>query len=201
VLKAPRLAIFLIVGLAVPASGCGSTKTVSTTTTTASAPTTASTSTNAGTTAPARKGAQTATQSTGAKNAPHTTAPKAKPQRREKAAEAKPQRVVKALKKTAEELELGRGSSEKSPPHRFPRLFQLRFIVSCEAAKGSNSSCECILTKLEKSNVEKGQSIAELLVLQGELQSGTSFQAVARGRVRLPRKVKRYTKECGSRSK
>jgi hypothetical protein len=187
------LAICLPAVLALFASGCGSTKTASTPTATTSATATA----NAGATPPTATGTKTATQRTHPKHAPpHTTASPAKP-KRQKAAEAKPKREQKPSKKKAEELEVGAGSNEKAPPHRFPRVFQLRFIVSCEAGKGSNATCECILTKLEKSNVEKGQSIAELIALELELKQGVPLGRVAG----LPRRVQRDTKECRSKSK
>jgi hypothetical protein len=195
VLKPIRLAICLPVVLVVLASGCGSTKTAST-------PTTATTSPNAGTTLPPGKGAQTATQSTSSKHAPQTTAAEAKPERREKAAEAKPERELKASKRRAEAVKPRVESAEQVPrSHRYPRYIQLKFISSCEAAKGSNSSCECVLTKLEKSNVEKGQSIAELVGLELELKSGISIQEAMRHRVPLPRRVQRDLEECRSRSK
>jgi hypothetical protein len=170
--------------LAVLSSGCGSTKTASTPTTTSTSKTA---STNAGTTAPAGKGAQSATQSTSSKHAPPTTAPEAKPAREQKAAK------VQAVKPTVE-------SAEGVPPsHRFPRPVQVKFIASCGAAKGSNSSCECILTKLEQANVEKGQSIAELIALELELKNGVSLQeAPHHGAEPLPVRVKRDVEECTS---
>lgn len=191
-LEAPRFAICLIVGLAVLASGCGSTKTDST-------QTTVTASTDAGTTVP--KGAQTTTQGTSSNQAPQTTAPEAKPERGATAAEAKPEREQKASKKRAEAVKPSVQSSEQVPlSHRYPRLVQLKFIAGCLAAKGSDSSCECILTKLEKSNVEKGQSIAEMFALELAFQRGVSLQVAMRHGVRLPHGVQRIAEECRSAS-
>ena len=194
-LKVPRAAVCLPALLAVLASGCGSTKTASTTVTVASTPTTGSTNTgNTGTTLPAVKAAKTATQSTGAKHLPtHTTVAPAKPQQ-EKTAEAKPKFEKGALENRTEAEEAGRASSEKAPPGQYPRFFQIRFIVSCEAAKGSHSSCECIITKSEKSNIEKGRSLAELIALELEFKKGVPLRGVAG----LPRHVQRITNECRS---
>jgi len=189
-LKVPRAAVCLPALLAVLASGCGSTKTVSTTVTTASTPTTGST--NTGTTLPAVKAAKTATQSTGAKHLPtHTTVAPPQPQRREKPADAKRKRK-EFVETEAEAREAGRASSEKAPPHQYPRFFQIKFIVSCEAAGGSHSSCECILTKLEKLPGEKEKSLAELLALELEIKNGVPLRRVAG----LPRGVQRITNEC-----
>jgi hypothetical protein len=194
-LKVPRAAVCLPALLAVLASGCGSTKSVSTTVTTASTPTTGST--NTGTTLPAVKAAKTATQSTGAKHLPtHTTVAPAKPQ--PKPQQEKRRREVfqpeGSLENKTEVEEAGRASSEKAPPGQYPRFFQIRFIVSCEAAKGSHSSCECILTRSEKSKVEKGQSLAELIALELEFKKGVPLRGVAG----LPRRVQRITNECRS---
>jgi hypothetical protein len=177
------------------ASGCGSTNTASTTTTIASTPTTASTNTgNTGTTLPAVKGAKTATQSTAAKQPTHTTVAPPTPQRPETAAETKHEREKGALENRTEREEAGRASSEKAPPNQYPRFFQIRFIVSCENAKGSHSSCECILTKLEKLPGEKDRSLAELVALELEFKAGVPLRRVAG----LPRRVQRITNECRS---
>ena len=191
-LKLPRVAVCLPALLAVLVSGCGSTTTANTTTTTASTPTTASTNTgNTGTTLPAVKVAKTATQSTGAKQPTHTTVAPPQPQRREKPADAKRKRK-EFVETEAEAREAGRASSEKAPPHQYPRFFQIKFIVSCEAAGGSHSSCECILTKLEKLPGEKEKSLAELLALELEIKNGVPLRRVAG----LPRGVQRITNEC-----
>ena len=191
-LKVPRAAVCLPALLAVLASGCGSTTTASTTTTTASTPTTASANTgNTGTTLPAVKAAKTATQSTGAKHLPtHTTVAPAKPQKEKRRREVfQPEG---SLENKTEVEQAGRASSEKAPPHQYPRFFQIKFIVSCEAAGGSHSSCECILTKLEKLPGEKEKSLAELLALELEIKNGVPLRRVAG----LPRGVQRITNEC-----
>jgi hypothetical protein len=190
-LKLPRAAVCLAPLLALLVGGCGSTKTTSTTTTTASTPTTGST--NTGTTPPAVKVAKTATQSTGAKQPTHTTVAPPQPQRREKPADAKRKRK-EFVETESEAKEAGRASSEKAPPHQYPRFFQIKFIVSCEAAGGSNSSCECILTKLEKLPGEKDKSLAELLALELEFKNGVPLRRVAG----LPRLVQRITNQCRS---
>jgi hypothetical protein len=196
-LKLPRVAVCLPVLLAVLVSGCGSTPTASTTTTTASTPTTGST--NTGTTLPAVKGAKTATQSTAAKQPTHTTVAPPQPQPREKTprektAEAKRKREEGPVENSTERREAARASFEKAPPHQYPRFFQIRFIVRCEHAKGSHSSCECILTKLEKLPGEKDKSLAELLALELEFKNGVPLRRVAG----LPRRVQRITNECRS---
>jgi hypothetical protein len=113
------------------------------------------------------------------------------PQRREKPADAKRKRK-EFVETEAEAREAGRASSEKAPPHQYPRFFQIKFIVSCEAAGGSHSSCECILTKLEKLPGEKEKSLAELLALELEIKNGVPLRRVAG----LPRGVQRITNEC-----
>jgi hypothetical protein len=194
VLKPPRLVICLLGGLAVLASGCGSTKTASTRTT-------ARVSTSGAATAPASKAAQTATQSTSSKPAPKPAVAAAKPEHREKAAAAKPEHEQNAAKRSVEAVKPKAGSGEQVPrSRRYPRFLQLKFIVSCEAAKGSNSSCECILTKLERSDVEKGHSLAELIALELTFKEGASFEAVVHHRVALPLAVQRDAAECGSRT-
>ena len=187
-----RLPTCMIVGLAVLASGCGSTKT-------ASVYVTASTSTNAGTTAPAGSSAQSATQSTNSTQAPQTTATKAKAES-PRAPEAKPERKQPASGAGAQAVTPGNGSGEVLPPRsrRYPRFFQLKFISSCEAAGGSHSSCECILITQEKRNVEKGQSMAELLALDLELRRGISLQKAAHHGVLLPSGVQRSAEACGT---
>jgi hypothetical protein len=194
-LKLPRVAVCLPALLAVLVSGCGSTTTASTTTTTASTPTTASANTgNTGTTLPAVKAAKTATQSTAAKQPTYTPGAPPPPERPETAAEAKRERKEGALENHKEEEEVGRHSFEKGAPGQYPRFFQIRFIVSCENAKGSHSSCECILTKLEKLPGEKDKSLAELIALELEFKKGVPLRRVAG----LPRLVQRITNECRS---
>jgi hypothetical protein len=192
-----RFSTCLIVGLAVVAGGCGSSKK-------ASAPATASatgtTSAGAGTTATGASGARTATHGTTPTPAPKTTAPKANAENPQNIAKANPSLEQQASQKAAESVKAGgNGSGEVLPPHskRYPRFFELKFITSCEAAKGSNSSCECILNKQQKLKGEKGQSMAELLALELELHvHHASLQAAAHDGVPAPERVKRSVEEC-----
>jgi hypothetical protein len=88
------------------------------------------------------------------------------------------------------------GSGERTPAHHYPKFLELNFIASCEAAKGSSSSCECILSKQEKSNVEKGQSLAELVALQVAFKEGVSLEKVTRHGVPVPIGIKRAAEQC-----
>jgi uncharacterized protein YceK len=182
--KPLRLAAFLLVALAVVASGCGSTNTVSTTTTT---------SPNASASTPAIESTQTAsTSSTGA----HTTTAPAP-----KAAEVKPQRQEKAgeTKHEHEQKSTGQSSQASKPPvnavvllvprsRQYPKQMQHTFIVTCTSLKGTTSSCECLLAKFELSNVEKGQSLAELLA--------TEFTLLHERGTPLPAKIQRLIQAC-----
>lgn len=205
VLKPLRLAICLLAALAVLVSGCGSTKT---------------TSTNASTSVPVDESAQTVPQSTSSKEAQHARKarePKvaeAKPERKEKAAETKLERKEKAAK-AKRESEAKRSkrnagganptleAAERQLPlgRRYPKDLQRKFMVRCEAAKGSTSSCECVVAKLETSTVEEGQVIAELLAVEFAFHEGASLEDAMRHRVRLPRPVARIAQACRNTSK
>jgi hypothetical protein len=189
--------ICLIAAVAVLASGCGSTK-KATTATTATTGTIASTSTGATATAgvPAGKGAQKPAQSTGATHAPHATAPEARPEHREAPVKTTPEQQ-RILKRRAESVKPGAGSGELTPPHHYPKFIEFSFMSSCEAAKGSRSKCECILIKQEKSNVEKGQSIAELVALEVAFKEGASLEKAMHHGVPLPVRIKRAAEQCG----
>ena len=53
-----------------------------------------------------------------------------------------------------------------------------------EIAKGSPSSCECVVVKQELRPVERAQSIAELIVLEAALAQGITLEQAARHRIR-----------------
>jgi hypothetical protein len=53
-----------------------------------------------------------------------------------------------------------------SNKHLFSKELQRKFIATCTNAKGSKSRCECVLLKFEVANIEKGRSIAEMLILE-----------------------------------
>jgi hypothetical protein len=204
-LKPLRLAICLLVAPAVVASGCGSTETASTSSTTASTSSTASA--NAGTSAP-KASAQTASQSTSSTAAPDTTkahepkAPEAKSKHplEERVAELRRKLEHQAPKKRVEAAKPSAGLSQQQVPlkQRYAEEIQRNFTNLCKAGKGSASSCECLLVRLEVSNVEKGQSIAELLAVDEALQRGSSFQEIAQRHVRLPRRVQGDAEACKS---
>jgi hypothetical protein len=192
--KALYLTMFLLVALAVLASGCGSTRTAST---------------NAGTSAPANQTSQAVTTgpSTGATEAQHAaTAPKpkaaeAKPERREKAAEAKREPERPGSEKGTEAANPTLEAAERQVPRRrrYPKFFQREFMVRCEAAKGSASRCACIVAKLEKNGkVETGQSLAELLALKIAMEHGASLEEAKRQSVPLPIGVRRDVIACTS---
>jgi hypothetical protein len=164
-------------------------------------------STTTTTSAPANQASQTLGQSTSSKEAQPTTKTGKPTAAETKAAEVKAAqaKAAEAEQKAPESgTEAGKpttGASERQVPlsHRFPKYIQSNFIINCTAARGSASSCECVVVKLEQSNVEKGRSIAELLVLELALRRGASLEEALRQP--LPEKVQRDVKECTSASK
>lgn len=182
-LKPVRFAICPLVALAVLASGCGSTKTTTTSATapaTASTPTTASTTGN--TTVPAGKGAQTATQSRGSTHAPQTTT----------AHTQTPAPTQPAVRAYAPHLKSKSVEPQPKPKpgrrYEFPLEAQRQFIGFCTARNSSKSSCECVIAKFEARKVEEGQAISELLVIGVALRQGLPLSARAR----------QYAAECKS---
>jgi hypothetical protein len=179
-LKAARVAICLFVAPAVVASGCGSTNTTSTNTTSA----------NTSTSAPANQSSQAVSPSTSSTEAPHATkAPKPK------AAEAKRESKAKGSEQSAEAAKPGTKAAPIPPPlssQLFPKQIRGAFIASCTAGKRSTSSCECVLAQFEESKVEgkvvKEESIAELILLEHDLQS----------RAAVPPRIQRRIDECSS---
>jgi hypothetical protein len=174
-LKLPGLTISLLGALAVLASGCGSTETASTGKVA---------STNAGTSAPAGETPRTTSQSTAPKAAHQTAkvpagkAPRANPEH---------QATVPTTSTEAAKPKTEAAKPVQAPlRHRFPREVKNNFIAVCTAAKGSTSSCECIVAKYESMNVEEGQSLAQLVGVWLSLKVHGQFTPQA----------KLYAKEC-----
>jgi len=185
-------------------SGCGSAKKAST-------DETASTN-NATTSAPARTTGQSKS-STQAQHATKTRQPKAakaKPQPKEKAAEApskskqREAETQKAIFKQEAERHAAATptlqAAERQLPlsRRYPKFIQGKFLLACRAAKGSKSSCECIVAKQELNlKVEQGQSIAELLALEIAFrQEHASLADIRRHRVLSPRNIREVARKC-----
>jgi hypothetical protein len=214
--KPLSLAICLLVAPAVLVSGCGSTRTASTNntaSTSASAPAPAP--------APATQSTQTVPQSTSSKAAQHAS--KARKQKekvaaakreqqekvaaamreqKEKAASAeilqRYQRKLEAARRAAARPGLEAAEARLPVKRRYPKDLQGKFMVLCKAAKGSTSSCECIVVKQElNTRLEMGRTLAELLALEIAFQrEGASLEDIRRHRVVSPRVVGRVTREC-----
>jgi hypothetical protein len=216
-----HLAICLFAALPVLASGCGSTKTASTNntaTTSASASPPATQSTRTVPPSTVSKPVQHSGK------APEPKVAQSSAEQKQKAAEAKAKQKEQAAiadrerkKKAAEDEHVrllrrkvegerhaaarpGLESVEARLPlkRRYPKVLQGKFLVACKAARGSTSSCECIIAKQElKLNLEQGQTLAELLALEIAFQKeGASLEDVRRHRVPSPRGVRRVTVEC-----
>src|SRR5262249_9935871 len=162
----------------------------------ATASTGATASTDTGATAPAAKATHTSTKTTGSTHAPHTATQAKPPPKPPRSAPEQSPAVNKVLRQVTKPT--GKGTGEVLPPksHRYPRFIQAGFIASCKSAKGSHSSCECIIIKQEARNVEKGQSMAELIALELELKHGLSLRNAAHHRVLLPSGVQRSAELC-----
>ena len=212
-LEPPRLAICLLIALALAASGCGSTEKAA--------------STSASTSTPNQPSTPTASQGTGSTGAQHTTskareqtAAQATPKHQELSAEAKrhlaevkeriKQQVAKRVAEARRELEkkpLEAAANTVPLKKQYSVREQFKFVTLCKAAKGSHLDCECVLVKQELLNVETGESLAELLALEYALQQVVSLQEAVHGvpfpgggtrRVRLPRRIRRTVEECVS---
>jgi hypothetical protein len=216
--KPLHFAVCLLVAPAVLASGCGSTKTASTNTTvsaSASAPATQSTQTvpRSTTGKPAHAGKAQETKVAQAKREQKQKAAEAAREQKEKAAKAERERKEQAAeaelfqrarrKTEAERRAAARpgleGAELRLPrKRRYPKELQGKFMVSCKAAKGSTSSCECIIVKQElNTKLELGQTLAELLALEIAFQrQSASLEDIRRHRVPSPRLVRRVTREC-----
>jgi hypothetical protein len=87
-----------------------------------------------------------------------------------------------------------------SNKHLFSKEIQRKFMETCTNAKGSKARCECVLLRFEVANMEKGQSIAELLFLEVGLRKESLENAMrpnARpGGLPLAPPVKGHLAEC-----
>jgi hypothetical protein len=81
---------------------------------------------------------------------------------------------------------------------RYPKELQGRFLRACKSAKGSTSSCECIIVKQELNNkLERGRTLAELLALEiGIEKERASMEDIRRHRVPSPSVVRQVVREC-----
>jgi hypothetical protein len=179
-------------------SGCGSTKKASTTSTASS---------NVGTSTPANASTgptgAAVSNGTGTKASQHTkTAAEPTAADNEAAAEAKEnrrhQRQREADTRAAGTHILGAAEQDVPLNRRYPKELQGKFLRACKAAKGSTSSCECIIARQEVNlKVERGQSLAELLALELAFErEHASVEDVRRRRVRAPRLVRQVIREC-----
>jgi len=198
-----RVVICVLVVAASLMSGCGSTKKASTTSIASS---------NVGTSTPpnASTGPTGAAVSngTGTKASQHTkkaaepTPAEGKPGRNEADAEAKEnrrlQRQREANIRAAGTNILGAAEQDVPLKRRYPKELQGKFLRACKAAKGSTSSCECIIARQEVNlKVEQGQSLAELLALELAFErEHASLEDIRRRRVRAPRLVRHVVREC-----
>jgi hypothetical protein len=201
-----RLTACLGVMLALVASGCGSTKT---------------TSTSASVTAPANPTPQTASPASPSQTTSpsHTTGPSQTTGHQgatsKRGVVVSPQVVRKVLKEHHIVLKRSPPSKagEKRPAietegrHHISAEIETTFLAACTAAKGSPSNCECIFTTAEKSNAEKGESIAELLGLEvafkGGLTTGrpATLEEILRHTVKAPQRIRGFAEACARNSK
>jgi hypothetical protein len=150
-----------------------------------------------GTTAPERP--QTVPQRTNNKESQRAGTPKA--------AEAKPPlteaeilRKQHTNERAAARTELEIAEADLPLKRRYPKDLQGKFMLACKAAKGSASSCECIIIRQEANlKVEQGQSLAELLALELAFERHASLADIRRHRVPSPRIVRRVVRACSKR--
>jgi len=192
--RPPRLLSCLLVAVAMLVSGCGSTKKTSTS---------SAASKNASTGASANSGAQTAPR--GASTAQKAVKPKtaeAKPNHKLTAAEAEETRRILQKQKINERAaaRIGLQAAEADLPlkRRYPKELQGKFMRACKAAKGSTSSCECIIVRQEANlKVERGQTLAELLALEIAFERDhAKLEDIRRRRVPSPRIIRRVVRAC-----
>jgi hypothetical protein len=158
---------------------------------------TQTTSTTARTSPPVTESAHTVTQSTASTQAPKTATP-ARPGKGAGAIGKAPGRNAEAVKP--------RGVATTPPVapkrvvakgHVFPRSVKANFLAACGAAKGSPSSCGCVLAQQELRKVEKGQSIAELVILEvAMVQKHATLQQTMQRGVLLPEGVQHSLERC-----
>jgi hypothetical protein len=197
--RPPRLLSCLLVAVAMLVSGCGSTKKTGAS---------SAASQNASTGASANLGAQTVPRGASTKESQHAqkaVKPKtaeAKPERKVTAAEAEEGRRIQQKQKTNERAaaRVGLQAAERDVPlkRRYPKELQGKFMRACKAARGSTSSCECIIARQEANlKVERGQTLAELLALEIAFErEHASLEDIRRRRVPAPRLVRRVVRAC-----
>jgi len=190
-LKPSRLPALLLLAPALVASACGSTGSSTTSKTaaiTASAPTGAS--------------SPTATQGATAPEAPSTTSPSAPAAPRTSStpastgAQTTPATQSTAPVKTAQTAK----PSAEAPPlipvpsgNVFPKMVRVKFLHTCSVAKGTPSSCECLLAEFEVDGSVKPLAIAEMAYLELAMQKTTAVPFSS-----FPRKVRKITAVCKS---
>jgi hypothetical protein len=188
--------------LAVVASGCGGSKTT-TTSTVASAPS-INTATGTATGTATQGTSPTTTQK--ASPPPQSTQTKAAPKIESKARDRK----VKAYEQANKALFKAKAKPiPPTPTHlprsrRFPEAVQETFLAQCQVGKGSPSLCKCVLAKQELRPIERlesvtearGRSIAETLILGEALLRGTTVDQALRHAVPLPRRVRGALATC-----
>jgi hypothetical protein len=191
-----HLVVCVLVVTASLVSGCGSTKKASTI---------ATASTNTGTSAPAN--VNTVPKGTSTKASQHTKkaveprAAEAKPGQNQTGAEAEQsrrrQRRQANIRAAGTQI-LGAAEQDVPPNRRYPKELQGKFLRACTAARGSRSSCECIIARQEGNlKVERGQSLAELLALELAFErEHASLQDIRRARVPSPRLVRQVVRVC-----
>jgi hypothetical protein len=207
----PRALRFTICPLAavavLVASGCGSSKktptqVASTTSTTPPANATgqSNTSTQAqpSTTAAKPKVAKPKPQPTEkAKTAPSQSARKTQLEHEQAELRAEMRRR-EARRRAASSLTLLAAELQLPLSRRLPKQVQGKFILACTSAKGTKSSCECIVVKQElDTKVEVGQIVAELLALEiAFTQEHATIEDIRRHRVLSPHKIRTVANQC-----
>ena len=178
----PITSVCVCAALAVAAAGCGESAGTTSTKTTASAP--------------AGEAPPTVSQSTGSTGT--TQAKPTKPSHHEPAAAVKPPVIHKIIEKKA--LKPVHSTPKPVTPKagtRFPTGVKVNFLDACLGAKGSTASCECVIARQELLKVEKGQAIAELVIVEAAmLQKHLSFAEAAAHTVLLPELVHQSLKAC-----
>lgn len=172
--KPLRLTICLLVVPAILASGCGSSKTATTTTTSTSATTTS-----------ARTSATTPTtsHSTGSKAPQQTTTT---PAQKTTTATPKTQTLPSQPNPQASTLETGATGAHASPRHLFPLELQQKFLAAWLAAHLSKSSGECVIAKFEAQKIIEGRALAEMV----------GFELALIDHFKLNPQSRQYAKEC-----
>jgi hypothetical protein len=193
-----RLAV-CVSALAVLVSGCGASKTDSKSSPASASSTTGSTSPTGGASAPLKTTSRSTTSPKvqHARKAPAPKVAKAKPEVKKTSAKVEPRHTKREKERAAARPTLALVESELPPKRRFPKELQGQFMIACKGAKGSNSSCECIIINQEIDvRTEVGQLLAELLAVELAFRHGASLEDAMRHRVPLPPKVARAAATC-----